>query len=128
MEQQTKVLIVDDELTNIKILLEILNFEDKYTTISVTSGEECLKVLPEFHPDVVLLDIMMPGIDGYEVCRRIKSNPEYSTTRIIMLSGKAMQNEIDHGFSAGADQYLSKPFGIDELLQILESVHPCQQT
>ncbi len=127
MEQKTKVLIVDDEQTNIKILLEILEFEDEYMTTSVTSGEECLAILPEFKPDVILLDIMMPGMDGYEVCRRIKNSPEYEATKIIMLSGRAMQNEIDNGFSAGADQYLSKPFGMDELLEVLKSVEPCRQ-
>ncbi len=127
MEQKTKVLIVDDEQTNIKILHEILEFEDEYTTTSVTSGEECLAILPEFQPDVILLDIMMPGMDGYEVCRRIKNSPEYEATKIIMLSGRAMQNEVDNGFSAGADQYLSKPFGMDELLEALKSVQPCRQ-
>ena len=128
MEQKTKVLIVDDEQTNIKILLEILEFEDEYTVTSVTSGEECLAILLEFQPDIILLDIMMPGMDGYEVCRRTKNSPEYEKTKIIMLSGRAMQNEIDNGFSAGADQYLSKPFGMDELLEALKSVQPCRQT
>ena len=125
MEQKTKVLIVDDEQTNIKILIEILEFEDEYTTTSVTTGEECLAILPEFLPDVILLDIMMPGMDGYEVCRRIKNNPEYADIKIIMLSGRAMQNEINNGFSAGADQYLSKPFGMDELLDTLKTVQAC---
>ncbi len=125
MEQKTKVLIVDDEQTNIKILLEILEFEDEYTTNSVTTGEECLAILPEFQPDVILLDIMMPGMDGYEVCKRIKNDPDYADIKIIMLSGRAMQNEINNGFSAGADQYLSKPFGMDELLDTLKTVQAC---
>jgi len=122
MEQKTKVLIVDDEKTNIKILLEILEFEEAYVTDSASSGEECLALLPQFHPDVILLDIMMPGLDGYEVCRRIKSDPEYASTKIVMLSGRAMQNEINTGLEAGADQYLSKPFGMDELLTTLSAL------
>lgn len=126
MEQKIKVLIVDDEQTNIKILLEILEFEDEYITTSVTSGEECLEILPEFQPDVILLDIMMPGMDGYEVCKRIKNDPEHAEIKIIMLSGRAMQNEINNGFSAGADQYLSKPFGMDELLDTLKTVQLCR--
>lgn len=122
MEQKTKVLIVDDEKTNIKILLEILEFEDEYITSSASSGEECLALLPKFHPDIILLDIMMPGLDGYEVCRRVKSNPKYDSTKIIMLSGRAMQDEINSGFEAGADHYLSKPFGMDELLETLSAL------
>lgn len=122
MTRKTKILIVDDEKTNIKILLEILGFEDEYITDSVSSGEECLAMLPEFQPDIILLDIMMPGLDGYEVCRRIKNNPKYNSTKIIMLSGRAMQDEITMGFEAGADQYLSKPFGMDELLETLSAL------
>jgi CheY-like chemotaxis protein len=122
MEEKTKILIVDDEKTNIKILLEILEFEDEYITKSASSGEECLAILPEFHPDVILLDIMMPGLDGYEVCRRIKNDPRYNSIKILMLSGRAMQDEIHTGLEAGADQYLSKPFGMDELLTTLSAL------
>lgn len=122
MEQKIKILIVDDDRTNVKILLEILEFEEEYLTHWVSSGEDCLDVLPEFQPDVLLLDIMMPGIDGYEVCRRIRRDPDYADVKIIMLSGRAMQDEIKNGLAAGADQYLSKPFGMDELLQSLELV------
>ncbi len=122
MEQKTKILIVDDEKTNIKILLEILEFEDEYVTDVVESGEECLEGLHRFQPDIILLDIMMPGIDGYEVCRRIKNDPRNASIKIIMLSGRAMQDEINAGFAAGADQYLSKPFGMDELLSALRAL------
>ena len=123
MEQNTKVLIIDDEKTNIKILLEIFEFdEDEYITRTAFSGEEGLEILSGFHPDVILLDIMMPGIDGYEVCRRIRNDPANCSAKIIMLSGRAMQDEIDKGFEAGADKYVSKPFGIKELLDILKAL------
>lgn len=119
VEQKTKILIVDDEKINIKILLEILEFEDEYIIRTALSGEEGLAILTEFHPDVILLDIMMPGIDGYEVCRSIRNDQEHRSAKIIMLSGRAMQDEIDKGLEAGADKYLSKPFGMNELLDTL---------
>ena len=122
MGKNIKILIVDDEITNVNILLEILEFEEEYLTASAASGEECMAMLPAFQPDIILLDIMMPGIDGYEVCRQIKKKPEYASTKIIMLSGRAMQHEIQGGFEAGADHYLSKPFGMEELLDLLKKI------
>ncbi len=68
--KQERILIVDDCQTNIDVLAELL--EDRYNVASAISGEDCLEKLPNFSPDLVILDIMMPGIDGYEVCRRIK--------------------------------------------------------
>ncbi len=122
MSETIKVLLVDDQEKNIKILLEILEFEDEYTTEAVYSGDECLKILPSFMPDIILLDIMMPGIDGYEVCKRIRANPDHKSVKIIMLSGRAMQDEVTMGMEAGADRYISKPFGMTELLDALEEV------
>ena len=122
MKEKIKILLVDDDYKNIKILLEILEFEEQYITKAVLSGKECLDLLPEFQPDILLLDIMMPGLDGYEVCKCVKSNPEYSSIKIMMLSGRAMQDEIDKGFEAGADQYISKPFGMTKLLDALNTL------
>jgi len=122
MKEKIKILLVDDEQKNIKILLEILEFEEKYITRAVLSGRECLEILPEFKPDILLLDIMMPGLDGYEVCKEIRNNPSYNSMKIIMLSGRAMQDEIKKGFEAGADQYISKPFGMTELLDALKAL------
>lgn len=122
MEDKIKILLVDDEEKNVKILLEILEFEDEYITKAVLSGEECLALLPKFQPDILLLDIMMPGLDGYEVCRRIRNDPAHSSLKIMMLSGRAMQDEINKGMEAGADQYISKPFGMTELLDALKQL------
>ncbi|HIP38652.1 MAG TPA: response regulator [Desulfocapsa sulfexigens] len=122
MEQKTKILIVDDEQTNIKILLEILDFEDAYITKTVTSGEECLAVLPEFGPDIILLDIMMSGMDGYDVCRHIRKDPVHCDVKILILSGRAMPDEIHKGIDAGADNYISKPFGMNDLLDALKKL------
>lgn len=122
MKEKIKILLVDDEQKNIKILLEILEFEEEYITKAVLSGRECLEMIPEFKPDILLLDIMMPGLDGYEVCKEIRNDPNYNSMKIMMLSGRAMQDEIKKGFEAGADQYISKPFGMTELLDALKAL------
>jgi len=114
MNNKQKVLIVDDEPRNIRIITEIL--EDMVEMKTARSGEETLEVLQNYRPDLVLLDIMMPGIDGYEVCRRIREQPRMALTKIILVSGKAMLDERLLGYSAGADDYMTKPFVPEELL------------
>lgn len=113
MKNEQKILIVDDDPKNLRILEEILS--EKYELLNATSGEEALKVLSEQIPDLILLDIMMPGLNGYEVCKRIRSNREFKYTRIILVSGKAMVQERLEGYKAGADDYVTKPFVLDEL-------------
>jgi len=114
MQHKHKILIVDDNATNIAILEEAL--AEHYSLKAASSGEETLAVIEEFQPDVVLLDIMMPGIDGYETCRRIRANPALPNVKIIMVSAKAMVSERLKGYDAGADDYLTKPFEEEELL------------
>jgi DNA-binding response OmpR family regulator len=113
MQPKHKILIVDDDPTNVEILYEI--FEDTYTLARAGTGEEALAVLPRFLPDLILLDIMMPGLDGYEICRRIRSDSCYSFIKIILVSGKAMVEERLKGYEAGADDYITKPFVHEEL-------------
>ena len=114
MSREQKVLIVDDEARNQRIIVEIL--ADTVEHRSASSGEEALKMIESFSPDLVLLDIMMPGIDGYEVCKRMRNNPKLALTKIILVSGKAMVEERLKGYEAGADDYLTKPFVPEELL------------
>ncbi len=112
MEQ--RVLIVDDNEVNIEILEQLLR--DKYELDVARSGEECLEKLRSFNPDLVLLDVMMPGIDGYETCRRIKESPYGSFTQVIMVSGRGTAQERLRGYEHGADDFVVKPFDHDELL------------
>lgn len=116
----TKVLIVDDEVINVKLIEEILEFEDDFICRSAVDGNEALHLLEEYHPDIVLLDIMMPGMTGYEVCRRIKADKRHRFAKILMISGKAMVEERLEGYEAGADDYITKPFVDDELLAKLK--------
>ena len=114
MQHKNKILIVDDNATNIAILEEAL--AEQYCLKAASSGEETLAVVEDFHPELILLDIMMPGIDGYETCRRIRANPVLHYVKIIMVSAKAMVSERLKGYEAGADDYLTKPFDEEELL------------
>lgn len=114
MRQRNKILVVDDNEMNLTILEEI--FKSDYRVRTCTSGEEALGVLTEFQPEIVLLDIMMPGIDGYEVCRRIRQEKKLAHTKVIMVSAKAMVDERLKGYEVGADDYVTKPFNDDELL------------
>ncbi|MFP4458848.1 MAG: response regulator [Candidatus Zixiibacteriota bacterium] len=114
MDKKSKILIVDDDPMNLDILEEIL--EDEYIIEKAQTGEETLEKLPIFMPDLILLDIMMPGITGYETCKRIRQNEKFSFIKIILVSGKAMVNERLQGYESGADDYITKPF-IDEELE-----------
>ena len=112
MKLGNKILIVDDSATNIKLLTKIL--EDYVVEYSPT-GENALDKVSEFKPDLVLLDVMMPGMDGYEVCRRLRSDLLMAKIKIIMLSAKTLLSERLKGYEAGADDYVTKPFQVDEL-------------
>lgn len=114
MATKKKILAIDDNETNLAVLEEILS--DDYELHTASSGYEALAKALKVRPDLVLLDIMMPGIQGYEVCRKIREMPEIAQTKVIMLSAKAMISEKLRGYETGADDYLTKPFDTDELL------------
>lgn len=114
MHMHHKILIVDDNRTNIALLEDILGGD--YVLETTTSGEEGLAMALEFQPELILLDIMMPGIDGYETCRRMRKTPLLCHTKIIMVSARAMAEERLRGYEAGADDYVTKPFDTEELL------------
>lgn len=113
-ENGARILVVDDNPRNVAILKKILG--RSYTVATAASGEEALSSVSAFAPDLILLDIMMPGIDGYETCRRLRARPDLRQTKIIMVSAKAMLSERLEGYEAGADDYVTKPFDEDELL------------
>ncbi|KPA09597.1 Response regulator receiver sensor signal transduction histidine kinase [Candidatus Magnetomorum sp. HK-1] len=114
MSSKRKVLIVDDVSTNLLLIRRIL--EDHYTVKTAQSGEEALDILPGYRPDIILLDIMMPGMNGYEVCEHIRSQKRYSFIKIILVSAKTMIDDRLKGYEVGADDYVTKPFVKRELL------------
>ena len=103
-----KILIVDDVPLNVMVLERALRKD--YEIATASSGEEALEMLEPFSPDVVLLDVMMPGLDGYETCRHMRANSGQAELKIIMVSARAMQEDIQAGLDSGADDYLVKPF------------------
>jgi putative two-component system response regulator len=109
-----KILIVDDDDLNIEILDKLLG--ETYAVTSARSGEECLEKCAADRFGLVLLDIMMPGINGYETCKRIKASPGGENMQVILVSAKASTRERIRGYEAGADDYVVKPFDHDELL------------
>ncbi|MBU2510474.1 response regulator [bacterium] len=114
MQNQYKILAVDDDLANLNIITEILS--DDYDVKTVESGEKALSVIDDFSPDLVLLDIMMPGIDGYEVCKIIRSNPRLANTKVLFLSAKELLEDRLTGYDSGGDDYITKPFDEEELV------------
>lgn len=113
----THILIIDDIVDNIKVAMNILKEEHNDFSFA-TQGEEALALI-KMQPatfDLILLDIMMPGMDGFEVCRKIKQNPQTQEIPVIFLTAKVDTDSIDKGFSLGAVDYISKPFNVGELL------------
>lgn len=111
-----KVLIADDE-PNIVISLEFLMEHCGYTVKVVRNGEEALQQMETFKPDLILLDVMLPLRNGFDVCRKIRENTAFQATKIIMLTAKGRDIEITKGLALGADAYVTKPFGTKELLE-----------
>lgn len=112
---EKKVLIVDDE-PNIVTALDYLLRRSGYEVQSAANGEEALAKVAAFRPDLVLLDVMMPQISGYEVCRRIRERSDWNGIKIVMLSAKGRDAEVSKGLSLGADHYVTKPFSNAELV------------
>jgi DNA-binding response OmpR family regulator len=116
-----RVLIADDEpniVTSLEFLLEKAGYEVKIAR----TGDEALALVESFAPDAVLLDVMMPSKSGYVVCREIRENPAWRDIKIIMLTAKGRDVEIDKGFALGANAYITKPFSTKELVTIVRDL------
>jgi DNA-binding response OmpR family regulator len=118
-----RVLIVEDE-PSIVLSLEFLLQRHGYETAVATDGEEALALVRRLRPDVVLLDVMMPKRNGYEVCRAIKADPELAAIPVVMVSARGQEVEVMKGLEIGASAYITKPFGNAELLEAIRAVLP----
>jgi len=116
-----RVLIVDDE-KNIVISLEFLLEQAGYRYKIARDGEEALRLIHSFLPELVLLDVMMPHINGYEVCRRIRENLMWENIKIIMLTAKGQEAEMEKGLALGANAYISKPFSTKLLMEKIHEI------
>ncbi len=110
------VLLVDDE-PNIILSLEFLIEQAGYEARVARDGEAALKSIEERKPDLILLDVMMPKRDGFDVCERIRANPAWNDIRIIMLTAKGRDSERERGLALGADAYITKPFSTREAME-----------
>lgn len=120
MTETITILAVDDQPANLRLLDAVLSPRG-YRVVRATSGEQALELLPSSGVDLVLLDIVMPGIDGYEVCRRIRSAPETAFLPVVMITASGNQ-EKTRAIEAGADDFVSKPFDQSELLARVASL------
>ena len=117
------VLVVDDE-PNIVLSLQFLIEQAGYRALVARDGEAALKAVEEHQPDLVLLDVMLPKRDGFDVCETIRAKPEWNEIRIVMLTAKGRDAEREKGLALGADAYITKPFStrdaMDQIRQFLD--------
>jgi excisionase family DNA binding protein len=111
-----RVLVVDDEPQIVELLTDVLARDGRFEVKSAASGYDAGLLTEQFRPELILLDYMLPDINGNVVCRTIRKNPEYAGTKIIIVSGVVNQNEINELLAAGADDFVKKPFNIEKLV------------
>ena len=110
------ILIVDDE-PNIVMSLEFLMRKNGYQVGIARNGTEALAAIDQTHYDLVLLDVMMPDVDGYQVCRAIRENAACAAAKVVFLSAKSQPTDVQQGYAAGADLYIPKPFSTRQLME-----------
>ncbi|MFC0183497.1 Response regulator receiver domain-containing protein [Pseudarcicella hirudinis] len=121
MKEQLKVLIVDDE-PSILMSLEFLMRKEGFQVFIARDGAEALEIINRELPSIVLLDIMMPNVDGYEVCGFIKNDIKLQHIKVVFLSAKSKEADIEKGYSVGADLYVPKPFSTRNLMSRINAL------
>jgi DNA-binding response OmpR family regulator len=124
MKQSTKparILVVDDE-PNIVVAIEFLMQQQGFETETASDGQEALAKARQFRPDLIVLDVMMPKADGFEVAHAVRHEPALEGVKIVFLTAKGTSRDKVNGYDAGGDVYLTKPFDNDELLEIVSEM------
>jgi DNA-binding response OmpR family regulator len=121
MDDQKRILLVDDD-PYILLSLEFLMKKAGYKVFVARNGTEALDSIQASQPDIVLLDIMMPDVDGYAICRHIRATPALAGIKVVFLSAKTKEQDIQKGFEAGADRYIKKPFSTKDLVKQVEEL------
>jgi len=116
-----KIMVVDDSPTELKIMTEPF-LPKGYNVITAMDGEEAIKMAEIEKPNLIVLDVIMPKMNGFQVCRKIKTTPELKDIKIILLTSKNQESDEFWGLKQGADAYMTKPFKGDELLAKAESL------
>ena len=117
----TRILICDDDPVILRLLQVNLELEG-YEVLMANDGEAALELANVENPDLVILDIMMPKLDGYQTCAKLKESPATKDIPVIFLSAKAQQSDIDKGIEYGVEDYLTKPFDPNQLIEVVERV------
>jgi DNA-binding response OmpR family regulator len=110
-----KVLIVDDDAEIVELLVDVLTRDGRFETKTASSGYEAGIATQRFRPEVILLDYMLPDVNGNVVCQTIRKNPEFENIKIIIVSGVVKQDEIEQLLKSGAEDFIRKPFDVAEL-------------
>ena len=116
-----RVLIAEDE-PNIVISLEFLMREAGYDVTVASNGVDAINLAEKLRPDLVVLDVMLPAVNGFEVCRRIRESPTTRDVRVLMLTARGRESEMEKGLAAGANAYMTKPFSTTELADAVASL------
>ncbi len=121
MNSAKKVLIADDE-PNIVISLEFLMKREGYVVLVARDGPQALQLIRSERPDLVLLDVMMPGKSGFEVCQAVRADESLAATKIVLLTAKGRDTDLAQGLGLGADAYITKPFSTRELAERVKAL------
>ncbi len=121
MSDNPKILVVDDDEHILRSLSQYLELED-FHVFSASSGPEALELFHKEKPDLLVLDVMMPGMDGFQVLETLRSDPETAQVPVLMLTARDQHNDILKGYQMGATSYLVKPFNLDELVEAIREV------
>jgi excisionase family DNA binding protein len=119
-----KILVVDDDLELVELITDVLDKDGRFEVRSVNNGFDAGMMVKEYHPDLLVLDVMLPDINGKEVCQRVRNDPTMDDVKIVCISGMVEQDKIEDLRTSGADDFLQKPFEVDQLVdricQLLE--------
>lgn len=118
---ERRILVVDDEPFILKSLLFIFKREG-FDVMGAINGEECLEKLRAEKPSLLFLDIMLPGRDGYDICREIKNDPELKSTHVVLLTAKGQESDKERAYDVGADDYVTKPFSPSRVVELAKAV------
>lgn len=116
-----RILVVEDEESLLKLESILLSLRG-YEVTGVTDGAEALEEIGRNRPDLIVLDIMLPGMDGFEVCRRIRENPDTREIQVVMLTAKKSTQDYAKGMECGANAYITKPFKSSKVMDVIEEL------
>lgn len=112
-----KILLVDDDVDIVSLIEDVLNRDGRFEVRAVNNGFDAGMMVKEYHPDLIVLDVMLPDINGKEVCQRVRSNKSMDDVRIICISGMVEEYKIKDLLESGANDFMQKPFDVDKLLE-----------